>query len=197
MPAESGRLQSLLAYETKRHTLLKFVAVVLLLLIYFAVTARRFGAQEGLFISALTWSFFVFCTPIADAGALLDLPLRLLTGIRMLYAEMAVWAVSLGVLVSGALFAPGLFEKTLLLQLYEHIIADPWPNWLIIGLSAVGTFLSVLFGDELLDVSLHRERETYHRYGLKHQLIILLFLIVLVLILYDFLLKSLGIDVPL
>ncbi|MCD6523056.1 MAG: hypothetical protein J7K68_04870, partial [Candidatus Diapherotrites archaeon] len=66
------------SHETKRSALFKFLAVLGIVLIYFSFVSMKYGLDKGLLVGLLTWSFFVFCTPIADAGFLLDFPLRIL-----------------------------------------------------------------------------------------------------------------------
>jgi hypothetical protein len=53
---------------------MKFSLVLLIFLGYFIFIAKKYGLQQGLFVSTLSWSFFVLCTPVADAGFLLDFP---------------------------------------------------------------------------------------------------------------------------
>jgi len=172
--------------------------VLSILITYTILASLKFGAREGLLISALTWSFFVLCTPIADAGFLLDLPLRLFTGIRMVYCEVIVWVLALSINIFTTIFFRGVYEDTILLSLLSHIIHQPFPYWSIILLSGLGTFFSIIFGDEVLDVALRgkKKREHHKKHYRKHHLIILIFLVILVLILYDFLLNSLGVHIP-
>ncbi|OIO66424.1 hypothetical protein AUJ68_00915 [Candidatus Woesearchaeota archaeon CG1_02_57_44] len=190
-------LKGFLEKETWMHGLNKYMVVVGIIIIYLAYTARYFGMQNGLVITILTWSFFVFCTPVADAGFLLDFPIRLLTGMRMIYTEIIVWVIALLVNIGAMLFAPAIYQKTLILSLFYHIITHPWPMWIIILLSVIGTFLSIFLGDELMDVSSHHERKHWHKHHGRLQLVVLLGIIVLILILYDYLLKTLGISIHL
>lgn len=196
------RIRELLAwsrYELHEHPAIKFFLVFATLFGYFLFASFKFGANDGLLISALTWSFFVLCTPVADAGFLLDLPLRLFTGIRMVLSEILVWVLAIGLNVFVLATNPAIYDDTLLLGLFKHILTQPFPYWAIIILSSIGTFLSILFGDELLDVA-KEEKDTRHhhkKHHLKHRFLIFLALIVLVLIFYDYLLNSLGISIPL
>lgn len=190
-------LLAFISHETKRHHFLKYVLLLGVLLAYFLFVAKKFGPTDGLFISILTWAFFVFCTPVADAGFLLDFPVRLLTGLRMVYSEIIVWLAALAVTLLALVLEPVLFQQTLLLQVYWHVLNNPFPNMLIILVSGLGTFLSIYFGDELFDVSLHRERVKYHRHLSKYQLIVFVFVILLLLVLYEFILLKIGVEIPL
>lgn len=182
-------------HETKRHALKKFLLVILVVILYFAFVSLKFGIANGFWITLLTWSFFVFCTPIADAGFLFDFPIRLLTGIRMFHTEIGVWIFAGLLNVFSLTVNPSIYQRTIVLQLFHYILTHPFPYWLIIILSCIGTFLSIYFGDELIDVAKHKHREKYFKHKEKHEFIIFIFLIVLIIILYKFLLNQLGINV--
>lgn len=184
-------------HETKREVLWKFLLVLALFTAYAVFVSLKFGVEDGLLVAWLSWSFFVFCTPIADAGLLVDLPLRLITGIRMLYAEMMVWVVAAALNVAAFVWYPEIYQRTDLLSLFEFVIRHPFPYAAIILISAVGTFASVLFGDELLDVVSHKERTVYGKHRLKYRLIVLLFCFAIAFVLYDFLLRDLGVRIEL
>ncbi|MCK5574805.1 MAG: hypothetical protein KAI28_03285, partial [Sphingomonadales bacterium] len=74
-----------LNYNARTHseTLMKFLLLALVLVAYGGYLGFKYDLATGGLLAALTWSFFVLCTPVADAGFLLDFPLRLLFGIRM------------------------------------------------------------------------------------------------------------------
>ncbi len=192
-------MQSYTTHEFHEHPSFKFAIVLLVLTLYTLFTAHKFGAREGLLISALTWSFFVLCTPVADAGILLDLPVRLITGIRMVYSELAVWVIAISLNIIVTLVAPQVYSTTILLSLLSSIIHHPFPYWLIILLAAAGTFLSIIFGDEILDITSQQKssRDHHSRHHMKHRLLATILLIILTLLLYDILLNNLGVSVPL
>lgn len=171
----------------------KFILVILLLIIYFLYISWKFGWKQGLTITVLTWSFFVFCTPISDAGIILDLPLRLITGIRMLHAEMMVWFIAGVINLYILIHNPEAYQSTLLLQIFHRILIHPIPYWSVILLSAIGTFLSVMFGDELLDQL--TDRAFYNKHKNKHRLIIFIVLILLIIIIYEHLITEMGIKI--
>ncbi len=178
----------------KRQLLYKFLLLIILLVSYFTYLSFKYGVMTGGIASILTWTFFVLCTPIADAGFLLDFPLRLLFGIRMLVSEVIVWAFAISVNIVSLLYFSEYYETTNLTKLLYSILATPYPYWGVVMLSGAGTFLSIRFADELMDVIHHRERSFYHRHGFKHEVIIIVFF-VLVIIGYYELIASLGIEV--
>ncbi len=185
-----------LKHETKLHSLKKYIIVLAIIISYFVITSLKIGLKEGLSITVLTWSFFVFCTPIADAGFLLDFPIRIITKLRMVYSEMIVWAVAIVVNICYLIFNPNIYNYSLFLSLFKHILLQPIPYWIVIVLSAVGTFLSITFFDELLDIKEHKERKLFHKHSLKYELIVLIFIIIIIIILYFYLIKTLNLNIP-
>lgn len=177
----------------KTQVILKFAALCALLVGYFLYLGLKYDFATGGIAAGLTWSFFVLCTPIADAGFLLDFPLRLLFGIRMVLSELAVWAIAIGLNGAVLLWAPQYYETTLLTRLLHQIALTPWPYWGIVVLSAVGTFLSIRFGDELMDVLHHRDRDFFHAHHFKYEVILIVFFVA-VLFGYYRLIASLGIE---
>jgi hypothetical protein len=142
----------------------------------------------------ITWSFFVLCTPIADAGFLLDFPLRLLFGIRMIVSEVFVWAIAILINILSLIYFREFYETTFLTQLMQVIITSPYPYWSVILLSAVGTFLSIRFGDELMDVIHHKDRLFYLRNHFKHELVLFVFFLFVIFGYYE-IISSLGIAI--
>ncbi len=184
-------------HTTKKHALKKFLLILSIFVLYFLFIVYKYGLEQGFFVSVLTWSFFVLCTPIADAGFLIDFPLRLITNIRMLILEIFVWLIAISLNLYAYFITPIIYNQTTLLKLFKHILDKPIPFWLIIFLSFMGTFLSITFGDELLDKTHHHERKKYHTHKNKHRVVLMIFLFAITFVLYTFLLKQLGLDIPL
>jgi len=181
------------ATHPKTQVIIKFLLLCTLLAGYFLYLGLKYDFTTGGVAAGLTWSFFVLCTPIADAGFLLDFPLRLLFGIRMVLSELAVWVIAIGVNVAVLVFAPHFYETTVLTRLLHQILVTPWPYWGIVVLSGVGTFLSIRFGDELMDVLHHRDRAFFHAHHFKYELVLIVFFIA-VLVGYYQLIASLGLE---
>jgi hypothetical protein len=171
----------------------KFALLCALLAGYFLYLWFRYDLATGGIASLLTWSFFVLCTPIADAGFLLDFPLRLIFGIRMLVSEIVVWAVAISINIVALFYFPHYYETTKLTVLFHAILTTPVPYWSVILLSGMGTFLSIQFADEILDVFHHRDRKFFHRHGFKHEILVILFFL-LALAGYLKLVASLGLE---
>lgn len=179
--------------DHRKQLLVKFLLLCGLLVGYFAYLSFEYGLMTGGVAALLSWSFFVLCTPIADAGFLLDFPLRLLFGIRMMTSEIAVWSLAILVNVLVLLSAPAYYDTTLITRLLSQIITTPFPYWSVVILSGIGTFLSIRFGDEVMDVLHHRDRDFFHSHHFKHELILFVFFLMVIFGYYE-LIASLGIE---
>jgi len=186
-----------LVHETKRNVLVRFVSLALVLVAYFAFVTWKYGLGVGAPVTLLSWSFFVLCTPIADAGFLLDFPVRLIISVRMIYSEMIVWVIAIGSNLFYFFRHPSFYEKSELLSIFHHILENPWPFWGIIVISWAGTFMSIYFGDEMVDVAKHLEREKYRQHRSKYFYLLTVFAIVLIILSYIYLIKKMNISIPL
>ena len=181
-------------HETKSEALKRFLLTLAVFVAYFLYVSFKHGAENGLLIAWLTWSFFVLCTPIADAGFLVDFPVRLILKIKMLYSEIFVWAIAISLNIYAFFFAKELYLQTPLLKVFYKILANPYPYWIIILLSGVGTFMSVYFGDELFDVASHKERDKFHKHKHKWLLVSFFFIFAFTLFLYYELIEALNLS---
>tara|TARA_R110002096_G_scaffold266710_1_gene460344 strand:+ start:136930 stop:137514 length:585 start_codon:yes stop_codon:yes gene_type:complete len=189
------RFKTLHKIETHKEVLYKFIILLSILVLYFGYLSIEYGILTGGVVAVLTWSFFVLCTPVADAGFLLDFPIRLLFGFRMLYSEILVWSIALAINGYAILYNQEAYDKSLLTMLLKKIILTPFPYWSVVFLSGVGTFLSIYFGDEMLDVLRHRDRVKYHQHSFKLKLVGFVSLFMLIFFSYYFLLESLNIQI--
>ncbi len=183
--------------ETRKHSLIRYILLFFFVIAYFIYTIYKFGLNNGLLVSLLTWSFFIFCTPIADAGFILAFPVRILIGVRMIYTQIVSFFIAAAITMFAIFTKPIIFNKTLILKLYHQILFQPIPYWTIIILSLLGTFFSIYFGDELLDVRHFRDRKLYHQHVNKHKIIISFFIFFSVILLYKFLINKIGLVIPL
>ena len=178
----------------RHQVLIKFLLLCLVLLTYFIYLSYKYDPLTGGVAALITWSFFVLCTPIADAGFLLDFPLRLLFGIRMVWSEIAVWAIAISINIVCLMYFSEFYQTTFLTQLMEIILTTPYPYWAVILLSAIGTFLSIRFGDELMDVLHHKNRHFYFNNHFKHELVLFIFFLIVIYGYYE-IMSTLGIVV--
>ncbi len=182
------------AQSHKREQVIKYLLLLGVLLAYFGYLSYEYGLASGGLVAALTWSFFVLCTPIADAGFLLDFPVRLITGMRMVFCETIVWCLAFLINFTALSFAPEEYEKTAITRLFHEILTHPWPYWGIIVLCAIGTFLSVIFGDEIMDVASHKDCDKRHKHGFKWRILAVIVFFALIVVAYYDLIESLGIE---
>ena len=173
--------------------LIKFCLLALLLISYFGYLTYEYDLMTGGIAALITWNFFVLCTPIADAGFLLDFPMRLLFGIRMVVSEIVVWAVAISINVIALAYFTDYYQTTFITNLMKVILTSPFPYWSIIVLSGFGTFLSIRFGDELMDVLNHKDRYFYLRHQFKHELVLFIFFLTVLFGYYE-IMTSLGIS---
>ncbi len=138
--------------HSKKSSIIRFLIIVAVVVAYAGFAIVKFGLHNGLAVTGLTWSFFVFATPIADAGFLVGFPLRLLLGIRMFRAQIGVWLAALAMNAVALIVSPAMYDKTSLLRLFYDILTTPWPLWTILVLSTVGTYVSIRFEDDAMDI---------------------------------------------
>ncbi|MFH0930271.1 MAG: hypothetical protein V1814_03405 [Candidatus Moraniibacteriota bacterium] len=188
------RTEHLIKHETKKHQLIRFAIALLILLLYTIYLMRSYGA-DGLTLGFITWSAFVIATPLPDGGIILDFPIRLLTGIRMVFSEIFVWIVAISVNVYLVFEKPYIYEKTLVARSFHRILMHPWPDWSIILISLAGTFLGLYFGDELLDVITHSKRKKYSKFGYIYKFIFAIFGLALLYVSYKYFLRLFGIGI--
>ncbi len=65
---------------------------------------------------------------------------------------------------------PGIFSAFFAMKKLKQITYQNLsiPFWAIILVSALGTFMSVYFANELVDIVKHEEREKYKKHAHKH-----------------------------
>lgn len=183
-------------HETHIETLLKFITLTLILVSYFLYMSWKYNASTGFSVAVLTWSFFVLCTPIADGGFILAFPVRLLFGVKMSITQIVLWFVAIAINIYMLISKSGTYDLSFLTRLLKHILTVPYPYWAILILSAIGTLLSIYFGDEMMDVTSHKHRALHHRHGLKYRTVLIAGLSILTIVSYYFLLNSLNIVLP-
>lgn len=183
-------------HETHKETFLKFIALALILVGYFLYMSWKYDASTGIAVALLSWSFFVLCTPIADGGFVLAFPIRLLFGIKMAITQVVLWFIAVGFNAYMVIYNPRAYDLTFLTKLLKHILTEPYPYWSILILSAAGTMLSIYFGDEMMDITSHKDRKKHQSHGLKYRTIVILGLSTLTIVTYYYLLSSLNIQLP-
>jgi hypothetical protein len=111
--------------ETKKHSALRFVLLLIILIGYIIYAIHKYGTSNGLLVTALSWSFFIFCTPIADAGFLVAFPTRILLKVRMIYTQIIAYFVATLFVAFAFMRDKSIFSKTILLKLFYAIMITP------------------------------------------------------------------------
>ena len=189
-------MKDLLQHQTQRKGLFKFLLLLAILTGYFLYLSWTYDLATGGIVSALTWSFFVLCTPVADAGFLIDFPVRLITGFKMVMTEIVVWGIAITLNIATISLAPDAYQTTFLTSLFYKILTTPWPYWSIIFLCAAGTFLSIRFGDEMLDVIAHKDYTFYRKHNFKYKIIAIIALFLVIFWSYYHLIETLKLKLP-
>ena len=192
---EKIKIHHLIKHETKRHAFIKFLILLAILFVYTAYLSYKYGFATGGLLSVITWTFFVLCTPLADAGMIINFPVRILFRIRMYITQSMVSAVATSINIYAITFSPEIYEKSFLGHVFYRILTQPIPYWSIIILSFLGTFLSVHFADELLDYIKYKDIEKSTKHRLLFEGITMVVIFLLIFFVYTILLKKLGIDV--
>ena len=165
----------------------KFLLLLSVVFVYAAFVIFHYGLKDGLNATLLTWAFFVLCTPVADAGFLVDFPVRLIIGVRMIWSEIIVWSLAITIALYSLFINPAIFDINTILRLFHTVISTPWPFWTIILLSASGTFLSINIGDQIYSlVGEHKHHKRIAKLKIKRvavEITLLLFVISLYVIL--------------
>ena len=120
-------------------------------LILFCAFVVLFFFKEGNLITAfqltlLCWSFYVLCIPGFHGKITLGVPFKLLTGKTLFYPEAYMWLAALCLNLFFTTFDITIYFKTLATHILYQILITPWPCWLIIFISSLGTFYRFLFG---------------------------------------------------
>lgn len=188
--------QSPSARAAHHKKLARLFALVAILVGYFLYLSWKFDASTGFGLAVLTWSFFVLCTPIADGGFILAFPIRLLLGIRMSVTQVVLWFVAIGINVAMLRFSQATYGLTLITRLLERILTQPYPYWSILAISALGTFLSIYFGDEVMDSATHPKAAKRQAQSARYKALLVMGLAAMTVFAYYHLLSNLGIALP-
>jgi len=184
----------LLNHETKKYIFVKFLILLMVLISYTGYLSYEYGFKTGGLLAIVSWSFFVLCTPVADAGMLLDFPVRLIFRLRMWITELIVWTVAININIYALIKRPEIYEKSFLVHIFHGILTQAVPYWSIIGLSFIGTFLSVHFADELMDYIRHSDIRKNLKHRLIFEAIVMATLFLLIFFIYKILLKKFDLD---
>ena len=113
----------------------------------------------------------------------------------MIFTEIIVWLFAISLNIMSIIFYENIYEKTFVLKLFKLIILHPLPYFLIISFSALGTFFTLYVSDEVYNILSYKKSKKFinHKHSIKF--FTLCSVIIFVFVLYDLLLKELGIKI--
>ena len=128
----------------------KFALVLGVILLYFCYVAWTEGIALGFTVVILTWCFFVFGTPVADAGALVDFPVRIITNNPFYRTEWIVFGVAATIIGVFLWASPKSYEATFLTRLLYKMATRPLSLYgMIVVLSIIGTLVSAYLENDV------------------------------------------------
>lgn len=111
----------------------------------------------------------------------------------MIISEIFVWIFAIVINIFALTLYPNSYQSTFLTSILQKIILNPYPYWSIIILSGIGTFLSIKFGDDIMDVVTHEKKISDPKNKFKNKIIIFASIFTLTIFAYYHLLESLQI----
>jgi len=110
----------------------------------------------------------------------------------MLILEIAIWCFTIIINLLSLNYFSEYYGTTELTKVFHLILIIPYPYWGIVLLSAIGTFLSIHFGDEMIDIVHHDWKTLFRKPSYRHKLIIMVVIFAIIIIGYYELITSLG-----
>jgi hypothetical protein len=125
-----------------------FIIPISFLILLFLSFYLNHNFTTSITATFITWSFYIICVPAYHGKYILGIPYKFLTGKKFLYPERILWGSAL-IFNSIIIFKYNSFyETTIITNLFYQILSTPWPQWLIIFVSAIGTFYRSIIGYE-------------------------------------------------
>ncbi|MFH1831241.1 MAG: hypothetical protein ABH827_00415 [bacterium] len=109
-------------------------------LIYLIIS---FGLGKGFYLMLLSWSLYILCLPAAHGQLLIGYPVYALFRVSF-YIEAYLWLIAVLFNLYTYFCVPGAYMSFAPTHLLFRIISAPNPYWLIIAISALGTFYNVM-----------------------------------------------------
>jgi hypothetical protein len=135
----------------RKASYIKFGILIVFFFLYYLYVSQKIGFQHGFHVLVLTWCFLVLCTPVSDAGFIVDFPVVLLFDIPMFITQIFVFFFSIFLVIFymkyGALVAT--YTQTEILRQFYRVLTTPNPWYWYIVVSQIGTFTSVRLYDHI------------------------------------------------
>jgi len=120
------------------------LTIFTLLTLFFSV---KYGPQLSVYLTFLTWSFFILCIPANHGNIIFGTPIRLFRH-KPFFTQPFVW---IGAFILNAItftFSPMIYALTVPTHLLLRMIENPYPCWFVFLVSAIGTMYPILVGTE-------------------------------------------------
>ncbi|MFH1644173.1 MAG: hypothetical protein ABIA74_03295 [bacterium] len=115
----------------------------------------------------ITWSFYILCVPAYHGKFILGIPYKMITGKKLLYPERILWPAALIFNLYVIHSFKSAYHTTIITHLFYQILSNPWPHWITIIISSLGTFYRSFLGCEKF------YKNKYVNYFLRTLLVIL------------------------
>lgn len=123
-----------------------FIIPISFLILLFLSFYLKHNFKTSLAATFITWSFYILCIPAYHGKFILGIPYKFITGKKLLYPERILWPTALIFNIFIIFKYKTVYETTVITHLFYQILSNPWPQWLIIFLSGLGTFYRSILG---------------------------------------------------
>lgn len=114
---------------------------LVLFFLFFGLTGTFFslecGLPSGLFLTALTWSFFILCMPTPKNAIITSFFVKLFTNKEFFYIKLIPLAAAILLNIFTYFTIPYVYLTSVTTFLLYRIISNPWPYWIIIMASSL------------------------------------------------------------
>ena len=163
-------------HSTKFYLLQLFSCALILFLITSSAISSH-GIFFGIHSTLLTWSFYILCIPGAHGQLFIGLPTFLKTN-KTFYTEPPMWISAAILNTATYLILPQAYAKSALTNLLYRIITNANYYWIIIGVSALGTFYNFIFMENYF-------KTQNSRHKIVRQIIIIIGIIIFIKLTYN------------
>lgn len=144
-----------------------FIIPIISLVFLFLSFYMTHSFKTSILATFVVWSFYILCVPAYHGKFILGIPYKIITGKKFLYPERILWPLAIILNLVAINYYNYIYQTTIITHLFYQIISRPWPFWLIIVISSLGTFYKSFLGYEKF------YRYKYFNYFLRTLLVIL------------------------
>ncbi|MFA5075367.1 MAG: hypothetical protein WC436_04680 [Candidatus Babeliales bacterium] len=125
---------------------LKFFLVLIILSFITLCFTTKLSIAASIHSTLLVWSFYILCFSANHGKIFLGIPYEFIRKKKLHYPEIFLWSGAVLLNIFTYFFTPWAYFNTLITHLLFQIIYSPWPGWLIISISFLGTFYKFFVG---------------------------------------------------